>query len=161
MNSEGLVWEIMEHGVKNTDAACRLFDALDPIDPTEMIGTWKGSELPSGHPMDGWLEKTGWYGKAFHSAEHVDPLLFKSPFGKPFPLHPFPPALIVNLLNDARGAARLRKMEWRGKTSAVMIYDQLPIQDHFRKVNDDVLMGMMDCKGMNRPYFFLLARVYA
>ncbi|MDE0582409.1 DUF4334 domain-containing protein [Planococcus sp. A6] len=161
MKPERWAWEMMEHGADSAGEVCRLFDALEPVDPYEMFGTWKGRELPSGHPLDGWLEKSGWYGKAFHSTEHVDPLLFNTPFGKPFPLHPFPPALIANLLSGAKGAARLRKMEWRGKTSAVMIYDQLPIQDHFRKVNEDVLLGMMDWKGMKRPYFFLLARVYA
>ncbi len=160
MKPDRSVWEIMEFGAADTGEACRLFDALEPVGPHELFGTWKGRELPSGHPLDRWLEKSGWYGKAFHSAEHVDPLLFHNPFGKPFPLHPFPPGLITNLLGGARGAARLRQMEWRGKTSAVMVYDQLPIQDHFRKVNEDVLLGMMDCKGMKQPYFFLLARVY-
>ncbi|KYG59819.1 DUF4334 domain-containing protein [Planococcus maritimus] len=160
MKPDRSVWEIMEFGAADTGEACRLFDALEPVGPHELFGTWKGRELPSGHPLDGWLEKSGWYGKAFHSAEHVDPLLFHNPFGKPFPLHPFPPGLITNLLGGARGAARLRQMKWRGKTSAVMVYDQLPIQDHFRKVNEDVLLGMMDCKGMKQPYFFLLARVY-
>ncbi|MBU9673264.1 DUF4334 domain-containing protein [Planococcus sp. CP5-4] len=160
MKPEHWAWELMEHGAGNAGEVCRLFDALVPVDPHEMFGIWRGRELPSGHPLDGWLIKSGWYGKAFHSIEHVDPLLFNTPFGKPFPLHPFPPGLIANHLSGARGAARLRKMEWRGKVSAVMIYDQLPIHDHFRKVNDDVLLGMMDWKGMKRPYFFLLARVY-
>lgn len=160
MKPDRWMWKVLEQGGTTADEACRLFDALEPVEPPAMFGTWKGRELATGHPLDGWLEKSGWYGKAFHGTEHVDPLLFKSPLGKPFPLHPFPPGLIFNLLSGARGAARLCKMEWRGKTSAVMIYDQLPIQDHFRKVNDDVLMGMMDWKGMKRPYFFLLARVY-
>ncbi|WP_353047751.1 DUF4334 domain-containing protein [Planococcus sp. ISL-109] len=28
------------------------------------------------------------------------------------------------------------------------------------KVNNDVVLGLMDWKGMLQPYFFLLARVY-
>ena len=160
MKPERRLWEILEQGRACVEEACSLFDALEPVEPQVMLGTWKGRELPTGHPLDGWLEKTGWYGKAFHNTEYVDPLLFRTPFGKPLALPPFPPGSAVNLLSGARGAARLRKMEWRGKTSAVMVYDHLPIHDHFRKVNDDVLLGMMDWKGMKRPYFFLLARVY-
>lgn len=160
MEPEQWFWDVTERGKTNTDEACRLFDALEPVEPEVMFGTWKGRDFFTGHPLDGWLERSGWYGKAFYSTEHVDPLLFNTPFGKPFPLHPFPPGLIGNLLLGAKGSARLRKMEWRGKTSAVMIYDQLPIHDHFRKVNEDVLLGMMDWKGMVQPYFFLLARVY-
>lgn len=157
MESERCVWELLKRGSMSAGEACRLFDALEPVDPQAMFGTWKGYGLRTGHPLDGWLEKTGWYGKAFHSLEHVDPLLFKNPFGKPFPLQP---CLIGNLPFSSKGAARLRKMEYRGKISAVMIYDQLPVHDHFRKVNDDVLLGMMDWKGMEQPYFFLLARLY-
>lgn len=160
MNPGSSIWNVVERGKISANDACRWFDALEPVDPQEMFGTWKGRELSTGHPLDGWLEKSGWYGKAFHSMEHADPLLFQAPSGKTIPLHPFPPGLIINLLTGAKGAARLRKIEWRGKMSAVMIYDQLPIQDHFRKVNDDVLLGMMDWKGMRQPYFFLLARVY-
>lgn len=160
MTAEQMVWEALDHGRLDLRSACRLFDSLAPVEPADLLGLWKGRDLATGHPLDGWLQKAGWYGKAFHSCGHVDPVLFKNPFGKPFPLHPAPLALLWKLAFHSKGAARLCRMEWRGKVSAAMVYDELPIHDHFRKVNEDVVMGMMDWKGMERPYFFLLARVY-
>ena len=39
-----------------------------------------------------------------------------------------------------------------------MIYDYLPINDVFRKVDDHTLLGLMDFKGMEQPFFFVLNR---
>jgi hypothetical protein len=47
---------------------------------------------------------------------------------------------------------------YRGKSSATMIYDQLPINDVFRKIDEDAVFGVMDLKGMKSPFFFILRR---
>jgi hypothetical protein len=47
---------------------------------------------------------------------------------------------------------------FRGKASATMIYDQLPVLDVFRNVDEDTVLGLMDLKGIKRPFFFLLHR---
>ena len=47
---------------------------------------------------------------------------------------------------------------YRGKSSATMIYDQLPINDVFRKIDQDAVFGVMDFKGMKSPFFFILRR---
>ena len=39
-----------------------------------------------------------------------------------------------------------------------MIYDQLPINDVFRKIDRDTVFGVMDLKGMKLPFFFILQR---
>jgi hypothetical protein len=39
-----------------------------------------------------------------------------------------------------------------------MIYDNLPINDVFRKVDQDTVLGAMDLKGIPRPFFFVLRR---
>ena len=39
-----------------------------------------------------------------------------------------------------------------------MIYDSLPINDVFRKVDDHTVLGLMDLKGMKDPFFFVLTR---
>ena len=39
-----------------------------------------------------------------------------------------------------------------------MVYDQLPINDVFRKLTDDTVIGAMDLRGYRRPYFFVLRR---
>ena len=50
-------------------------------------------------------------------------------------------------------------MGFRGKHSAAMIYDRKPIIDYFRKIDDDRVLGLMEMRGMERPFFFLLTRV--
>lgn len=47
---------------------------------------------------------------------------------------------------------------YRGKSSATLIYDHLPIHDVFRMVDDDTVFAVMDMKGMSRPFFFMLRR---
>ena len=39
-----------------------------------------------------------------------------------------------------------------------MVYDNLPINDVFRKVDEDTVLGVMDLKGMKKPFFFVLRR---
>lgn len=43
-----------------------------------------------------------------------------------------------------------------------MIYDQLPINDVFRRLDGvagaDAVIGAMDLRGLTRPYFFVLRR---
>jgi len=48
--------------------------------------------------------------------------------------------------------------EYRGKTSATMIYDQLPMNDVFRKLDDNTVLGIMDRKDTDVPFFFKLIR---
>jgi hypothetical protein len=40
-----------------------------------------------------------------------------------------------------------------------MIYDELPIIGHFRKVDGDTVLGAMDLRGTPQTYFFVLRRV--
>jgi len=39
-----------------------------------------------------------------------------------------------------------------------MIYDYLPINDSFRKVDDNTVLGIMDFKNSHQPFFFVLKR---
>jgi hypothetical protein len=65
---------------------------------------------------------------------------------------------MLPLLSGRQSAARLRMVNYRGKTSATMSYDNLPINDVFRKVDDNTVLGIMDLKGMKQPFFFVLRR---
>ncbi len=49
-------------------------------------------------------------------------------------------------------------IEFRGKSSATMIYDEKPINDHFRKISENMVLGIMDLKSIVQPYFFILER---
>jgi hypothetical protein len=61
-----------------TDGALAMFDAAEAVDPDFMIGTWRGAELPTGHPLDGLLAASGWWGKQFVDADTVHPLVFRA-----------------------------------------------------------------------------------
>ena len=159
--------------------ALACFDSLAGVEPEFMIGRWRGAGLPTGHPLDGVLEALDWYGKAFESVDRVHPLLFRTRSGAVIPLDPrfMPvnmalrwPALAVSgpvrmafravsgLLRSDKSAARLQAVTFRGKRSAAMIYDRRPITDHFRRIDDDRLLGLMEMYGMEMPYFFFLSR---
>jgi len=161
-----------------TAEALALFDELEPVDLNFMLGRWQGSEYPTGHPMDGLLIALNWYGKEFVAPDTVHPLLFLDNSGQIMKIAPNP--LIMNLalkvpiprsdalkpvytlLNSLQktdeSQARLRMVEYRGKTSATMIYDYLPIHDVFRKIDDRTVLGLMDYKASRQPYFFQLSR---
>lgn len=157
--------------------ATAYFDSLAAVRCDEIRGRWKGREVPTGHPMDGLLEASGWYGKQFDGDDEVHPLLFTAPGGDifavdprkvPLGLAPKVPASVVERGQGALGVlkpalrtrkhrARLRAIEHRGVVTAAMVYDHLPIIDVFRRVDDDTLLGVMDLRG-SAPYVFVLTR---
>jgi hypothetical protein len=49
-------------------------------------------------------------------------------------------------------------VECRGQITAAMIYDHLPIVDYFKKVDESTVLGMMDWKQLQQPFFFLLRK---
>jgi hypothetical protein len=151
------------------------FDALPVIDVTFMYGRWKGFEISTGHLLDGLLEPSGWYGKLFESKESVHPLLFYGPNKKslyavnpamvpltaPFPRSPAlgtMMAIAKPFLQTRSSKARLRMIEFRGRSTATMAYDHKPIFDHFVKIDDRRVLGIMDLKGVPGPYAFCLER---
>jgi hypothetical protein len=61
-------------------------------------------------------------------------------------------------IQTRRSRARLRMTAYKGKVSATMCYDQLPIHDIFRKVDNQTVMGLMDNKADQQAYFFFLRK---
>lgn len=166
---------LLKNGQTTPQAALELFDSLETVPMSFMWGRWKGMEIPSGHSMDGLLDCSGWYGKQFIDAENVHPLLIWTankkglyainprniPLGIPFPknkLLTISMRLLKPFLQTRQTTARLRMVEYRGKMSAAMVYDTKAIIDCFRKINDNTIMGVMDLKGSEQPYFFALER---
>ena len=49
-------------------------------------------------------------------------------------------------------------VQYRDRVSATMIYDYLPINDVFRQVDENTVMGLMDYKAIAQPFFFVLSR---
>ncbi len=62
---------------------------------------------------------------------------------------------------EETGLATLREVVHRGKQSTAMVYDQLPIIDHFRQLTDNVLLCVMDKKETPTDFSFHLTRVPA
>ena len=143
-----------------------------------MWGRWIGWEIKTGHPIEGLLDAMNWYGKEFIDENEVHPLLSLAANGSTFPIGPTPLILRLCLqmplikqpfmkpitrvatwvLRTRKTQARLRLVDYRNVTSATMIYDHLPINDHFRMVDKDTVLGLMDYKLINQPYFFMLQR---
>jgi hypothetical protein len=163
----------------DTQQALALFDSLAPVGMDTMRGSWRGEGFATGHPLDGALEACHWAGKRFDSDEHVHPLVFATWAGalsvRPGWVAPFLPLVMrfpwlksrpfaalaragLPLLATRRSRARLRLVQFRGQLSATMVYDEVPIHDVFRQLAGDAVLGLMDCKGMERPYFFVLRR---
>jgi hypothetical protein len=158
---------------------CALFDRSPPVPAGDLVGRWRGSELTTGHRLDGLLTAYGWYGKEVLDAETVHPLLFLDRRGVPRPLEPAPAPLGVlrrqpwlartpparaafaalrPLLTTRRPAARVREVRHRGVVTAAIVYDRLPVLDAFRRVGGDTLLGLMDLRGLPEPFPFLLRR---
>ena len=158
------------------EEAFSFFDGLKPIEVSMMKGMWRGKELHTGHPMEGLLSVCKWSGKKFVDVENVFPLVFekgnhKLYYGNPgvMPLNaPYEkiPKIIISILfkivypfiKTKKSKARLRMVEFRGKSSASMLYDQVGIIDIFRKVDASTVMGIMDFKQnpSGKSYFFAL-----
>jgi hypothetical protein len=174
-----LGWLDHHRGGAAPDAVLEFFDGLPAVGVPEMLGRWRGSELPTGSPLDGLLAAYGWWGKEFLDPETVHPLLFAGRGGRPYPVNPalVPIAALVRrpglaravgvrrvvtglrpLGRTARPTARLREVEHRGVVSAAMVYDAVPVVDVFRRIADGVVLGLMDMRGLDTVFPFVLRR---
>jgi hypothetical protein len=172
---------ILDRGQASSAEALAYYDSLEAIDVAFLQGRWEGSGLQTGHPMDGLLERFNWYGKEFVDSEEVHPLLFRGLGQRIHRVDPIRTAmrfsiylpvfvqqtlkyaflLLPFLFTTRASKARLRRIDFRGKQSVGMVYDDLPIIDHFRKVDEHTVLGAMDYKRLSSypPFFFVLKRV--
>ena len=66
---------------------------------------------------------------------------------------------VRNEIETKEPKARLRMVEARSRSTASMVYNDLPIIDHFRKVDEDTVLGMMEKPSQqSHNYFFVLQR---
>ncbi|MGC4960196.1 DUF4334 domain-containing protein [Gordonia sp. DT101] len=125
--------------------------ALETVRPEEMFGAWKGDEFTTGHPANGLLDKARWFGKTFTSRSDVQPLMCRDENGKLF-----------SNIEFGKGEASLWAIEFRGEVTASMVYDGQAVIDHFKKVDVNTVMGIMNGKAAvvdGRHLYFLLERV--
>ena len=129
----------------DVDDVLALYDELPPVAEEEMLGDWDGRVITTGHPGEQHLGGLRWVGKQFSSRDDVDPMMCLDENGERQP-------------SPVLGDASLRMVEYRGVSTATMVYDKQPIFDHFRKVDADTVVGAMDRKGEDAPLMFLLRR---
>lgn len=134
-----------------TDAELDAFwETLAPATIKDLIGDWKGGEFRTGHRANGMLEKGRWYGKSFVSADDAKPLICLDENGTKF-----------SNTEWMKGEASLWMEQFRGEVVATMVYDGVPIHDHFKRVDDNTLMGIMNGKAaldQGRHLYFWLER---
>jgi hypothetical protein len=166
--------------MKDQKTTLEAFRSLAPIEPRELVGLWQGRGIPAGHPFDGVLENLGWFGKRFNLDRRADPLLFRAGERHLVAINPkwipIRLALRLHAVGRTRAARNLfsyllRRLRARGPVasvqtdvfagveSAVMVYDHQPIVDHFRRIDENRVMGAMTITGDERIYFFELERI--
>ncbi|MDF2828184.1 MAG: hypothetical protein K0R01_1467 [Mycobacterium sp.] len=131
------------------------WDTLEPTTIDFMIGEWQGGEFQTGHRANGFMKRLNWFGKTFVSAAEAKPLVCLDADGNKF-----------SNTEAMNGEASLWLEEFRGEVTASMVYDGKPVHDHFKKVDDDTVLGIMNGKGAidtssgdPRYLYFYLRRV--
>ncbi len=119
----------------------------------EVLGSWRGGDFATGHLASAVLEQVRWHGKRFDAPLDAKPLMCRGEDGE----------LYSNLKAGGGGEASLWPVGFRGETTATMVYDKMPVVDHFKAVDDDTLMGIMNGKlesafGVSELYYFWLER---
>lgn len=107
-----------------------LYDQLDAIPSEFLIGTWKGHVFEA-NPTN----PNNWYGKRIAPDLTAEPWLTNLPDGGVGP----------NSSNIFLGCPSTIQQEmFRGKTSAVLVYNNQTNRDYFRKIIGDVSLRALD-----------------
>ena len=135
-----------------------LWDALEPARVDEIAGSrWRGTGLDTGHPMYGTLGTMRWWGKDFTHARKVDPILVTDESGE----------IVPDTSATGGGGASLWEVTFRGRPTASMVYDRLPVIDHFAVVTSGpdgrptTLLAVMNGRGTvheGEHFWFILER---
>jgi Domain of unknown function (DUF4334)/GXWXG protein len=122
---------------------------LEPATIDFMIGEWIGGEFDTDHRENGTLALINWFGKTFNSATDAKPLICLDADGNKYS-------------NTENGEGSLWMEEFRGEVTATMVFDGQPVHDHFKKIDENAVMGIMDGKNAldnGRYAYFYLERV--
>ncbi|KAJ7078662.1 hypothetical protein C8R44DRAFT_992701 [Mycena epipterygia] len=145
-NPEKAYLDLIKAGGKTTEeAVTKIFDQLQPVEPSFLLGEWVGSDFDTGHPAKRALKKIDWAGKTFRALDDVYPVIVQGEGGKRVSVEKY-------------GRARLREIKFRGLVSAAMVYDDIPIIDYFRYVDKNTVAGLMDMKNVPGYHFHLTRR---
>jgi hypothetical protein len=129
-----------------------LWADLEVVEASSILGSWRGFAFPTGHPTERMLTSSRWYGKRFVALDDAKPLICRADDG--------------SLYSDTmagKGEASLWNVEFRGEVTATMVYDGMAVLDHFKRVDANTLMGVMNGKpglvlANGRLFYFGLER---
>lgn len=135
-----------------------LWDTCDPARVEDIAGSrWRGTGLDTGHTMFGMLGQMHWWGKDFTEARKVDPILVTDEDGN----------VVPDTSATGGGGASLWEVSFRGRPTASMVYDRLPVIDHFVVVDTGpdgrptTLLAVMNGRGTvsgGEHFWFVLDR---
>lgn len=123
--------------IANDKTIIDLFDSLEPVTCEEILSKWQGGGFDTGHWLLQVLVDMKWYGKWFLSESNAKPLVC------------FDESARLYSNNSLHGEASLWMMEFRGKVSATVVYDGEPMFGHFRKVDGNTLLGVVNGKTLS------------
>ena len=136
-----------------TAALDELWADCPAVTVEEMLGAWRGGDFATGHPASALLGTIGWHGKRFDTLLDGHPLICRGEDGE----------LYSNTKYAGGGYSSLWNVEFRGESTATMVYDAMAVFDHFKKVDDSTVLGIMNGKleaafGTSAYYYFWLER---
>jgi len=140
-------------GPATSEQLDELWAELPTVGVEEILGSWRGGDFANGHPASALLEQVRWHGKRFDSPLEAHPLICRGEDG----------ALYSNSKAAGGGLASLWPVGFRGEVTATMVYDAMPVFDHFKAVDENTLLGVMNGKlapafGTDDLYWFWLER---
>lgn len=123
------------------------FDGRPPVRPSFMLGEWQGLAVLTGNKLVEVLHSVKWAGKNFYGVDQVEPMVCLDDNGCRFcnpnwggarvrcPLFP---------LYYQRLIVKIREFKYNDTVSAAMVYNQRPVIDHFRYVDENTVIGVME-----------------
>lgn len=106
-----------------------LWAGLDVVRPEILLGSWRGGLFDTGHPFNRRNDRSQWHGKRFTSLDDARPDICIDSDGQ---------------LYTSGGGGSLWMIEFRGEVTAALIYDDQPILDHFKRVDETTVLGVMN-----------------
>lgn len=147
-------WEALRAapGLIDPDELDAVWADLEVVEASAILGSWQGFAFPTGHPVERVLAKSRWHGKRFTALADATPLVCRADDGS-----------LYSDTTAGKGEASLWHVEFRGEVTATMVYDGMPVLDHFKRVDDNTLMGIMNGKpdvvlANGRHFYFGLER---
>nr|WP_203605639.1 DUF4334 domain-containing protein [Streptomyces sp. SID8014] len=123
-------------GPVSPQALDALWADLETVAVSAVLGSWRGFAFPTGHPVQRVLTRSRWHGKRLVAPDDAKPLICRAEDGS-----------LYSDTTSGHGEASLWNVEFRGEVTATMVYDGMPVLDHFKRVDDTTLLGVMNGKG--------------